>query len=277
MNWCCCLLVSAFTLFLLVPSQAIEEPKLSRDEVIRLADAEATKSGFELESYSVATPSYNRDKGVWIVRYDGKVGKNRAVSSAVHFLIYVNGQIRKASEFVEDVSKRKASEVVLGVPKRNYNPLYHADHPTAVSNPLPSVKPTDDPSLKRFMTDHFQLIYETKNIDSAVLALLQRKIGSRKRFAESDQPFLLSDVVPPGDETLPDRRFVLAGHDDDIWFLKYVHGGFSPYGVLVILLRANGNWRIGFTAYGESELGTLHEIREAVESGRYFRAGDWVY
>jgi hypothetical protein len=90
MNWRCCLLVSAFTLFLLVPSQAIEEPKLSRDEVIRLADAEATKSGLELKSYSVATPSYNRDKGVWIVRYDGKVGKNRAVSSAVHFLIYVS-------------------------------------------------------------------------------------------------------------------------------------------------------------------------------------------
>lgn len=266
MNWLFCLFVSAFTLFFWVPSQAVEGPKLSRDEVVRLADAQATKSGFELKSYSVAVPNYNREKAVWIVRYDEKIGKDRAASIAVHFLIYVNDETRIASEFVGDVSKERIISL-----------SHQAHHSTPAPSLLPSVKPTDDLSLKRFMTDEFNLVDRTENIDHAVFSLLQGKIGSRKRFAERDEAFLLSDVVRPGDETLPDRRFVLAGHDGDIWFVKYVHGGFSPYGVLVIFLRTNGNWRIAFTAYGESELETLREIREAVESGRYFRAGDWVY
>jgi hypothetical protein len=262
MNWRSCPFITAFTLFVWVPSQAVDGPKLSRDEVIRLADAEASKGGFERKSYSAGVPNYNRDRAIWIVRYDEKVRENRAVASAVHFLIYVNDATRKASAFDSKVHE---------FPNRAYRP------PPA-STPLPSaVKATDDPSLMRFMTDKFTLVDRTEDIDSGVFALLKTKIGSRKRIAERDQAFLLSDVVPPGDDTLPDRRFVLAGHDDDIWFVKYVHGGFSPYGVLVVFLRTNGSWKIAFTAYGESEFETLDEIRRAITLGRYIRAGDWIY
>ena len=265
MNWLSCLCITAFTLFVWVPSQAVDGPKLSRDEVTRLADAEASKSGFELKSYSAGVPNYNGDRAIWIVRYDEKVRENRAVASAVHFLIYVNDATRKASSF-----DPKAISL-YEFPNRAYRP------PPA-STSLPSaVKATDDPSLKRFMSDKFTLVDRTEDIDSGVFALLKTKIGSRKRFAERDQAFLLSDVVPPGDDTLPDRRFVLAGHDDDIWFVKYVHGGFSPYGVLVVFSRTNGSWKIAFTAYGESEFETLDEIRRAITSGRYIRAGDWIY
>jgi len=139
------------------------------------------------------------------------------------------------------------------------------------------VKPADNPYLQRFMSDNFTLVDRTRDIDRDVFALLRAKIGSRLRFAERDQVFLLSDVVPPGNETLPDRRFVLAGHDGDIWFIKYVHGGFSPYGVLVIFSRVNGNWKIALTAYGESERSTLEDIRRGVQSGQYFRGGDGIY
>ena len=265
MNWPSRLFVSAFTLFVWVPSQAVASPKLSRDEVIRLAGAEASKSGFELKSYSVGVPNYNLDKAIWIVRYDEKVGKNRAVASGVHFLIYVNDATREASSF-----DPKAIPL-YEFPNRAYRP------PPAPTRLPSAVKATDDPSLDRFMTDKFTLVDRTEDIDTGVFALLRAKIGSRKRFAERDQAFLLSDVVPPGDDTLPDRRFVLAGNNDDICFIKYVHGGFSPYGVLVIFLRTSGNWRIAFTAYGESGFETLDEIRRAITLGRYIRAGDWIY
>ncbi len=265
MNSLACLFVSAFTLFVWVPSQAVDGPRLSRDQVIRLADAEANKSGFELKSYSAGVPNYNRDRAIWIVKYDGTVRENRADASAVHFLIYVNDATSKASAF-----DPKAIPL-YEFPNRAYRPL-------PAPTPLPSaVKATDDPPVRRLMTDKFRLVARTEDVDSGVFASLKTKIGSRKRFAERDQAFLLSDVVPPGDDTLPDRRFVLAGGDDDMWFVKYVHGGYSPYGVLVIFLRTNGSWKIVFTAYGESESETLDEIRDAIESGRYIRAGDWIY
>jgi hypothetical protein len=151
----------------------------------------------------------------------------------------------------------------------------------AVPRPPTPVKPADNPYLQRFMSDTFKLVEETRGIDSDVFALLRSKIGSRSRFAERDQAFQLSDVPAPGDETLPDRRFVLAGHDDDIWFIKYIHGGFSPYGVLVIFSRVNQSWRIAFSAYGEPErsaLGsTLDDIRRGIQLGYYFQGGDGGY
>jgi hypothetical protein len=141
----------------------------------------------------------------------------------------------------------------------------------------PPVKPADNSYLQRFMSDTFKLVDRTQDIDSDVLALLRTKTRSRLRFAERDEPFQLSDVLPPGDETLPDRRLVLAGHEGDIWFIKYTHGGFSPYGVLVIFSRENQNWRIVYTAYGEFERRTLEDIRRGIQLGYYFRGGDGVY
>jgi hypothetical protein len=143
--------------------------------------------------------------------------------------------------------------------------------------PPAPVKPTDNAYLQRFMSDNFKLIDRIGDFDSDVFTLLRKKIGSRLRFAEHDEPFQLSDVLPPGDETLPDRRFVLAGHDGDIWFIKYIHGGFSPYGVLVIFSRENQNWRIAFTAYGEFEGSTLEDIRRGIQLGYYFQGEDFVY
>jgi hypothetical protein len=143
--------------------------------------------------------------------------------------------------------------------------------------PPTPVKSTDNPYLERFMSGSFKLVERSRDIDRDVFALLRKKIGSRLRFAERDEAFQLSDVVPSGDETLPDRRLVLAGHDGDIWFIKYVHGGFSPYGVLVIFSRENQNWRIAFTACGEFEPSTLEDIRRGIELGYYFRGGDGLY
>lgn len=127
------------------------------------------------------------------------------------------------------------------------------------------------------MSGDFKVVDQTKDVDPTVFALLREKVGKRARFAERDQPFRLSDVIPIGDSILPDRRFVLAGHDSGIWFVKYIHGGFSPYGVLVIFSRVNGNWKIAFTAYGAVEDDTLADIRREIGLGHYFREGDWIY
>jgi hypothetical protein len=69
--------------------------------------------------------------------------------------------------------------------------------------------------------------------------ILRSKISGDRRFAERDEPFQLSDVPLSGDN-IPDRRLVLAGHDSDLWFIKYTHGGFLPYGVLVLFFGGKG-------------------------------------
>ena len=146
----------------------------------------------------------------------------------------------------------------------------------APPSPAP-VKPADDPFLLRFTSATFELVERTRDIDRDVFALLRTKIGSRLPFAERDEAFRLSDVVPRGDKALPDRRFLLAGHDRNMWFIKYTRGGFSPYGVLVIFSRENENWRIALTCYGEPEGSTLESIRHGIELGYYYRGGDGVY
>ena len=52
--------------------------------------------------------------------------------------------------------------------------------------------------------------------------------------ADRGRPFNPTDVI---DESLPMRRFVVAGHDDDIWIVELEHGGYS-YRVEVFLFVA---------------------------------------
>jgi len=179
---------------------------------------------------------------------------------------------------------RREGKVVLAPARQprdvRWGPLMTFERSTVsrqVERPAPArVTPAASPYLQQFMSSDFELVHHTKDIDSSVLTILRRKIASDTQFAEPDQPFQLSDVVEPGNN-LPYRRLVLAGHQQNLWFIKYVRGGFAPYGVLAIFSRIGETWTITFTAFGESEGRSIGDIRRGVELGKYFLGGDGGY
>jgi hypothetical protein len=180
---------------------------------------------------------------------------------------------------------RHEDKVVLAPGRRPqdvhyWDSLMTFERPTVsrqVERPAPApVTPAASPDLRQFMAGDFHLVHQTKDIDSSVLALLRRKIGSDPRLAEPDQTFQLSDVVQPGNNA-PYRRLVLAGHQQNMWFIKYIRGGFAPYGVFAIFSRTGETWQISFTAFGESEARNIEDIRREIELGKYFPGCDGGY
>ena len=179
---------------------------------------------------------------------------------------------------------RREGEVVLAParqpPDVHWGPLITFERPRVsrqVERAAPApVRPAGSAYLQQFISGDFELVHQTKEIDSSVLALLRRKIGSDPRLAEPDQPFQLSDVVEPGNN-FPYRRLVLAGHQQSLWFIKYIRGGFAPYGVLAIFSRAGETWQVSFTAFGESKARSIADIRREVELGKYFPGCDGGY
>lgn len=181
---------------------------------------------------------------------------------------------------------RREGNVVLAPARQPQDVHWHSlvtferptdSHQVRYERPAPApVTPAASPYLQQFMSEDFELVHRTKDIEGSVLALLRRKIGSDPRLAEPDQRFQLSDAVEAGNN-FPYRRLVLAGHQQDLWFVKYTRGGFAPYGVLAIFSRIGETWEIVFTAFGESEGRSIEDIRRGIKLGRYFLGGDWGY
>ena len=235
------------------------EPQLSPDQVIQIATRAAERKALDVQGY-VPKVYYDSSIAIWKVDYVQKV--DRPNPDTARFSIYVNDRTK---EVVTESSFREAQ-------KRHFQIELEA---SASRERLH--RRMEEQYLQTFFQDDFEPIYQLRDIDSAVLAALGAKVGKRERFAERDQPFQLSDVPAPGNETLPLRRLVVAGHNRNKWFILYTRGGFVPYDVLVMFSRSDGDWKIEFRASGKSGPENLGDVRQAVRSGHYLPGGDSEY
>jgi len=227
------------------------EPQLKPDKVIEIASREAVREGLDPQGYAPKL-SYDSDIAVWTVEYIQKV--DRPKPDAAHFSIYV-------SDRTHDVVSQAA---VIQTKKQHFQRELEVSASRARAQ-----RRSDEQRLQSFFEDEFEPVYRLGDIDIAVLKALQAPLGKGERFADRGQPFQVSDVIPPGDDALPLRRFVLAGHNSSKWFVLYTRGGFASSDILVMLSASDHRWKIDFTASGKSGPETLDDLRQAIRSGHY--------
>jgi hypothetical protein len=133
------------------------------------------------------------------------------------------------------------------------------------TTPLKPVKPSSNPYLLRFMSAQFQLVYRTARIDPVVMRIVRQPFDADFRMAEPGERVQFGDVVEPGN--LPRRRFVLAGHTPDLWFVVYFEGGFAPMNKFVLFSREKGEWRVAFAGDLPRRPTTLDQIRRSIRDG----------
>jgi hypothetical protein len=236
-----------------------DKPQLSPDQVIQIATREAERKDLDVQGYAPKL-SYDSSVAIWTVDYVQKI--DRPKRDAARFSIYVNDRTKKV---IAESSFREAQ-------KRNFQIELEASSIRERER-----RRVDNQHFQAFFQDDFEPIYRLRDIDPAVLAALRAKIGKRERFAERGQPFQLSDVPAPGDETLPLLRLVVAGHTRNKWFILYTRGGFVSSDVLVLFSRSDGHWKIEFTTGGKSGPENLSEFLQAVRSGHYLPGRHGAY
>jgi hypothetical protein len=227
------------------------EPQLTADKVIEIASRQAVREGLDPQGYAPKL-SYDSDIAVWTVEYIQKV--DRPKPETAHFSVYV-------SDRTHDVVSQAA---VIQTKKQHFQRELVVSSARARAQ-----KRSDEQRLQSFFEDEFEPVYRLRDVDIAVLKALQAPLGKRERFADRGQPFQVSDVIPPGDDALPLRRFALAGHNSSKWFVLYTRGGFTSFDVLVMFSPLDHDWKIDFIASGKSGPENLDALRQAVRSGHY--------
>jgi hypothetical protein len=126
--------------------------------------------------------------------------------------------------------------------------------------------PSKSALARRVVTERFELIYKLERIDPAVLRLFLGKIP-RNSVATGNQRFEATDQVD-GINPARTRRFNLAGHNSDVWFILYEVGGTRAYhSTLQFFEKTAGGWRRGPTAVGILEQTNFPSLIKALKKG----------
>lgn len=128
---------------------------------------------------------------------------------------------------------------------------------------------------ERFLDGQFEVVSKTGGIPTNVKQAFS-KIAGEPLFAMANprQRFQASDVVR--DRTLPWRRLVFAGVQDDKWFVHYEHGGYAhTYYVVAFKADPHGDAHFVWGCW-VARAKTLQQLRSMVgtcqmpDDGRYW-------
>ena len=111
------------------------------------------------------------------------------------------------------------------------------------------------------------VIRRLSQLDPAVRQLLLRRFGDDRRIADYRAEFDPGCTGGPGGP--PSRRFALAVHVGDRWFVEYEHGGIGRHSHLVVFSRSGASWRVVYNGAGFYEYYTLPKLRRAITKGEY--------
>lgn len=132
------------------------------------------------------------------------------------------------------------------------------------------------PSIEREhrLDGQFKLVSKTQDIPANVKHVFS-KIRREPSFemANPGEEYQATDYV---DRTLPWRRLVFAGTQDEKWFVYYEHGGYAHnYYVTVFKVNPHGdaNFEWGCSVVGVAK--TLDELRRMVAACRLAKAGSY--
>lgn len=137
--------------------------------------------------------------------------------------------------------------------------------------PEPPFTPAQNAYARCLVTEHFQLVHDLRKIDPAVLARFHTVVP-RHEIANRGQPFSETDSVDIND--LP-RRFTVAGHTSDLWFVLYEVGGSRAYHHSILLFRKHDNhWRHVAAAIGSVDTNNFASLVKALKKGLFHEVFD---
>lgn len=95
-------------------------------------------------------------------------------------------------------------------------------------------------------------------------------------IADVDAPFNSGDAVR--DPSLPFRRMIRAGHQDDVWFVWYEHGGIAYFWQAVVARVSGGGNDVKTLANAGTISDTLCTLTDGVYAGRVppYPDGAWA-
>lgn len=126
--------------------------------------------------------------------------------------------------------------------------------------------PSTNVLARRVVTERFELVYQPKEIDPAVLELFYDKVP-RSSVAVGNQAFEATDVVDDVNPGRP-RRFNFAGHKSDVWFIVYEVGGSRAYHHTILFFQKRENrWRRGPAAVGIMDRNDFSSLVKALRKG----------
>lgn len=111
------------------------------------------------------------------------------------------------------------------------------------------------------------VIRRLSRLDPAVRQLLLLRFGDDRRIADHGAEF--DPGCTGGAGGPPSRRFALAVHVGDRWFVEYEHGGIGRHSHLVVFARYGASWRVVYNGAGFYEYHTLPKLRRAITKGEY--------
>ena len=121
----------------------------------------------------------------------------------------------------------------------------------------------------------FKLVSKTEDIPAHVKQVFS-KISRQPSFAMANPGEEFQDTDQVIDRTLPWRRLVFAGTQDDKWFVHYEHGGYAhSYYVTAFKVNPHGaaNFEWGCSVVGVAK--TLEELRTMVAACRLAKADSY--
>jgi hypothetical protein len=133
--------------------------------------------------------------------------------------------------------------------------------------PLATVAQQHPPSATErvhLLDGQFKVLSKTEGIPANVKQAFSR-IAREPSFAMADpgQKFQVTDVVL--DRTLPFRRLVFAGVQDDMWFVHYEKGGYAHgYYVVTFKVDPHGDAHFMWGCAGIDGAKTLEQLRKLV-------------
>jgi hypothetical protein len=131
--------------------------------------------------------------------------------------------------------------------------------------PEPPFTPEKHAYAQRLVRDRFALVADLRSVDPSARAAFY-KIVPRRQIAVGNEPFNATDVVSGGRP----RRFRLAGHHSDLWFVLYEVGASRANHDAVLIFQRDGTrWRQLVAATGYVESDEWASFVKALKTGRF--------
>jgi|GEM_PF-2669501 len=130
--------------------------------------------------------------------------------------------------------------------------------------PEPPFTPDKHTYAQRLVSGRFALVRDLRSVDPSARAAFYKTVP-RRQIAVGNEPFDATDIIGDGRP----RRFRLAGHDSDLWFVLYEVGAGPNHDAVLIFQRNGARWQQVVAAIGYVESDDYQSLVRALKRGRF--------
>lgn len=130
----------------------------------------------------------------------------------------------------------------------------------------PPFTPETHTYAQRLVSGRFALVRDLRSMDPSARAAFYKMVP-RRQIAVGNEPFDATDLISSDGRP---RRFRLAGHDSDLWFVLYEVGASRANHDAVLIFQRHGTrWQQVVAAAGYVESDHWASFVKALKGGRF--------